>query len=188
MIIRCAWAEGDSLYEEYHDREWGVPLHDDRMLFEFLVLDGMQAGLSWLTILKKRENFRIAFDRFDPEKIARYRPDKIRQLLSDKGIIRNRLKLEAAVKNARAFLDIQAKTGSFESYIWSFVGYKTIQNSFRDISEIPAKTPESEAMSRDLIKRGFTFVGPTICYAFMQAAGLVNDHVVDCFRHKELLI
>jgi len=187
MLIRCAWAEGDPLYEEYHDREWGVPLHDDRMLFEFLVLDGMQAGLSWLTILKKRENFRKAFDRFDPEKIARYGPDKIGKLLSDKGIIRNRLKIESAVKNARAFLDIQEKAGGFESYIWNFVGHKTIQNSFRYISEIPAKTPESEAMSKDLIKRGFTFVGPTICYAFMQAAGLVNDHVVDCFRHKELL-
>jgi DNA-3-methyladenine glycosylase I len=187
-ITRCAWAEGDPLYKEYHDREWGVPLHDDRMLFEFLELDGMQAGLSWLTILKKRENFRKTFDQFDPEKIARYGPKKIQQLLSDKGIIRNRLKIEAAVKNARAFLDIQEKADSFDSYIWSFVGHKTIQNSFRDISEIPAKTPESDSMSRDLTKRGFTFVGPTICYAFMQAAGMVNDHVVQCFRHQELLI
>ncbi len=187
MITRCAWAEGDLLYQKYHDEEWGVPLHDDRMLFEFLILDGMQAGLSWLTILKKRENFRNAFDRFDPNKIIRYGPEKIRQLLSDKGIIRNRLKIEAAVNNAEAFLRIQEEAGSFDSYIWKFVGYKTIQNSFREISEIPAKTPESEAMSKDLVKRGFTFVGPTICYAFMQAAGLVNDHVVDCFRHKELL-
>jgi len=188
IMTRCSWAEGDALYEEYHDHEWGVPLHDDRMLFEFLVLDGMQAGLSWLTILKKRENFRKAFDQFDPEKIARYGTDKIQQLLSNKGIIRNRLKIEAAVKNARAFLNTQDKIGSFDSYIWSFVGQKVIQNSFRDISEIPAKTPESEAMSRDLVKRGFTFVGPTICYAFMQAAGLVNDHIVDCFRYKQLIV
>jgi len=186
MFIRCEWAEGDPLYQEYHDREWGVPLHNDRMLFEFLILDGMQAGLSWLTILKKRENFRKAFDRFDPEKIARYGPEKIKQLLSNKGIIRNRLKIEAAVKNARAFLKTQEETGSFDSYIWGFVDNKTIQNNFKHISEIPAKTPESEAMSRDLVKRGFTFVGPTICYAFMQAAGMVNDHIIDCFRYKQL--
>ncbi|MBN2246098.1 MAG: DNA-3-methyladenine glycosylase I [Candidatus Aminicenantes bacterium] len=187
LITRCAWAEGDPLYQKYHDEEWGVPLHDDRMLFEFLILDGMQAGLSWLTILKKRENFRNAFDRFNPDKIARYGPEKIKQLLSNKGIIRNRLKIEAAVKNAGAFLRIQEEAGSFDTYIWKFVGYRTIQNSFRDISEIPAKTPESEVMSKDLVKRGFTFVGPTICYAFMQAAGLVNDHVIECFRHQELL-
>lgn len=186
MFQRCAWVGEDPLYVAYHDKEWGVPVHGDRSLFEFLVLDGMQAGLSWLTILRKRDNFRRAFDGFDPVKIADYGKTKIQVLLADAGIIRNRLKIEAAVQNARAFLDIQRQSESFDAYIWSFVGGKTIKNAWKTLQDLPAKTAESEAMSRDMMRRGFRFVGPTICYAFMQAAGLVNDHTVDCFRYDEL--
>ena len=184
-LIRCSWAHGE-LYEEYHDREWGVPVHDDRTLFEFLILEGAQAGLSWITILKKRENYRAAFDHFDPEKIARYNSKKIEELLADPGIVRNRLKVESTVKNAKAFLETQAEFGSFNDYIWQFVNHKTIQNRWKSISDVPAKTDQSDAMSKDLKRRGFKFVGSTICYAFMQATGMVNDHLVDCFRHRQL--
>lgn len=183
---RCAWSTKDPLYIEYHDKEWGTPLHDDRMLFEFLILDGMQAGLSWFTILKKRENFRKAFDNFDAEKIARYRQGKINKLMNDAGIIRNQLKIDAAVDNAKAYLKVQKEFGSFDKYIWQFTGGKTIQNSWASIKKVPASTKESDAMSKDLKQRGFKFAGSTICYAFMQAAGMVNDHTVDCFRHKQL--
>jgi DNA-3-methyladenine glycosylase I len=186
MIHRCAWAGTAPLYVEYHDTEWGVPLHDDRKLFEFLLLDGAQAGLSWITVLKKRENYRNAFDHFDPEKIATYGVRKINELLSDKGIIRNRVKIESAVQNAKSFLQVQKEFGTFDAYIWQFVGGKTIKNAWKHDSEIPAKTEESAAMSKDLVKRGFKFVGPTICYAFMQAAGMVNDHTTDCFRYHEV--
>lgn len=186
MPQRCAWVGDDPLYVAYHDKEWGVPVHDDRRLFEFLVLDGMQAGLSWLTILRKRDNFRRAFDDFDAVKVAGYGQTKIQELLADTGIIRNRLKVEAAVRNARAFLEIQKEYGSFDAYIWSFISGKTIKNAWKTLQDLPVKTPESEAMSRDMIRRGFRFVGPTICYAFMQAAGLVNDHTVDCFRYDQL--
>lgn len=184
--IRCEWGTEDSLYLDYHDKEWGVPVHDDRRLFEFLVLDTMQAGLSWFIILKKRENFRKAFDNFDPNKIAKYDEKKIKKLLSDKGIIRNQRKIEAAIQNARAFLTVQEEFGSFDAYIWQFVNGKPKKNSWKSIQEIPAKSKESDAMSKDLIKRGFKFVGSTICYAFMQAAGIVNDHTVRCFRHSEV--
>jgi len=183
---RCAWPGTDPLYVAYHDDEWGVPLHDDRRLFEFLVLDGAQAGLAWITILRKRENYRKAFDGFDPEKVARYRRPRIERLLRDPGIVRNRQKVEGAVRNAKAFLDVVEEWGTFDEYIWQFVGGKPKRNRFRTLKEIPAETDESRAMSRDLKKRGFTFVGPTICYAFMQAAGMVNDHVVGCFRHREV--
>lgn len=169
----------------YHDEEWGVPLHDDRRLFEFLLLDGAQAGLSWETILKKRENYRRAFDDFEPQAIARYDEKKMKQLLANPGIVRNRQKVASTVKNARAFLEVQADFETFDTYIWQFVGGHTIQNEWRTLSQIPAKTAESEAMSADLKRRGFGFVGPTICYAFMQAAGMVNDHTVDCYRHAE---
>ncbi len=182
---RCAWCGTDPLYVQYHDTEWGVPLYDDRRLFEFVILDGAQAGLSWLTILRKRENYRRAFDGFDAEKMARYGEGKIRRLLADPGIVRNRLKITSAVDNARAYLRLLKEEGSFSDYLWSFVGGQPRQNRWRTLSEIPAKTPESEAMSKDLVQRGFRFVGPTICYAFMQAAGMVNDHVVDCFRYQE---
>ncbi len=185
---RCEWVEmADPLYIHYHDTEWGVPLHDDRMLFEFIIVDGFQAGLSWFTILKKREHFRKVFDSFDPQKIAAYGEDKRNALLSDPGIIRNRQKIDAAIRNAKAFIQIQKEFDSFDGYIWHFVGEKPIVNTWKNLKEIPAKTEESETMSKDLNKRGFKFVGPTICYAFMQAAGLVNDHVVDCFRYKELI-
>jgi DNA-3-methyladenine glycosylase I len=184
--IRCEWGTEDQLYVDYHDKEWGVSVHDDRKLFEFLVLDSMQAGLSWFIILKKRENFRKAFDNFDPRKIAKYDEKKIRKLLSDKGIIRNRRKIEATIQNARAFLAVQEEFGSFDAYIWQFVNGKTKKNSWKSVSEIPAKSKESDAMSKDLIKRGFKFVGSTICYAFMQAAGMVNDHTVRCFRYNEV--
>jgi len=185
---RCEWVEmADPLYIHYHDTEWGVPLHDDRMLFEFIILDGFQAGLSWFTILKKREHFRKVFDSFDPQKVAAYGEDKRNALLSDPGIIRNRQKIDAAIRNAKAFIQIQKEFDSFDGYIWHFVGEKPIVNTWKNLKEIPAKTEESETMSKDLNKRGFKFVGPTICYAFMQAAGLVNDHVVDCFRYKELI-
>lgn len=181
-MTRCAWAGTDPLYVAYHDEEWGVPLHDDRRLFEMLILEGAQAGLSWITILRKREAYRKAFDRFDPRKVARYTPARIERLLVNDGIVRNRLKIEGAVKNARAFLEVQREFGSFDAYIWRFVGGRPMQHAPRTIKDIPARTPESDAMSRDLKHRGFTFVGSTICYAFMQAAGLVNDHTLDCFR------
>jgi DNA-3-methyladenine glycosylase I len=186
MKVRCAWARGDPLYIDYHDTEWGVPQHDDRKLFEFLVLEGAQAGLSWLTILRKRENYREAFNNFDAGKVATYDTKKLAELLSDKGIVRNRLKIEAAIQNARAFLALQKEFGSFDAYIWQFVGGKPRKNVWKTTGEIPPKTAESNAMSKDLIKRGFKFVGATICYAFMQATGMVNDHTVDCFRYHEV--
>jgi DNA-3-methyladenine glycosylase I len=186
-LKRCGWVSlDDPLYRDYHDKEWGVPVHDDRTIFEFLVLEGNQAGLSWGTILRKRENFRRAFDAFDPAKVARYDGRKVRSLLQDAGIIRNRLKIQAAVANAKAFLGVQREFGSFDAYIWRFVGGKPKVNRWRSLSEIPATTRESEVMSRELLSRGFRFVGPTICYAHMQATGMVNDHVVSCFRHSEL--
>ena len=186
MKRRCEWSGSDSLYIKYHDREWGVPLRDDRGLFEMLILEGAQAGLSWITILKKREAFREAFDRFDPSRVARYDGEKIRVLLHNPGIIRNRLKIQAAVQNAQAFLKVAGEFGSFDRYLWQFVGNRPIQNRWRKLQEIPARTKESDALSGDLKKRGFKFVGSTICYAFMQAVGMVNDHVVDCFRYKEI--
>jgi DNA-3-methyladenine glycosylase I len=184
-MTRCAWAASSDLLTTYHDREWGVPIHDDRALFEFLILEGAQAGLSWSTILNKRPAYRAAFDRFDPRKIARYDETKIAALLENAGIVRNRLKVRAAVRNAQSFLVLQKEFGSFDTYIWKFVDGKPMQNRRRS-QDVPARTNESDAMSKDLVKRGFTFVGSTICYAFMQATGMVNDHVVDCFRHKEL--
>ena len=183
---RCDWANRSELEQSYHDQEWGVEIHDDRTLFEFLVLEGAQAGLSWSTILRKREGYRRAFDQFDARKISRYSEDTVSRLLTNPEIIRNRLKINAAITNARAFLQVQEEFGSFDSYIWQFVNGKPIRNSWRKMTDIPASTPESEAMSKDLKKRGFKFIGPTICYAFMQAVGMVNDHVVDCFRYKEL--
>ena len=186
MTNRCAWVPEDELYRSYHDSEWGVPVHEDRKHFEFLVLDAMQAGLSWLTILRKRANFRRAFDDFDPGLVADYGQEKINSLLQDSGIVRNRRKIEAAVINARYFLEIQKEFGAFDDYIWGFTGGRTIHNSWQKVQDIPAKSPESEQMSRDLVKRGFKFVGPTICYAYMQAAGLVNDHTLDCFRYRDL--
>ena len=188
MLKRCDWVpENDPLYTAYHDEEWGVPVHDDRILFEFLILEGFQAGLSWATVLRKRENFRRAFDNFDPEKIANYDEQKLNQLITDASIIRNRLKIQGAVRNARAFLELKETMGSFDSYIWNFVDGKPIQNSWKHMSDIPARTEVSDRLSKDLKKRGFTFVGSTICYAHMQATGMVNDHTVDCFRYHELL-
>jgi len=184
MKKRCPWAEINDREIFYHDTEWGVPVHDDRLLFEFLILEGAQAGLSWDTILKKRENYRRAFARFDARKVARFGARHIRELLKDPGIVRNRLKIEAAISNARAFLAVQREFGSFDRYIWQFVGGAPRQNRWRQLKQIPATTPESDAMSRDLKKRGFRFVGSTICYAFMQATGMVNDHLVTCFRHR----
>ena len=181
---RCAWVGDDPLYMAYHDEEWGVPAHDDRILFEFLILEGAQAGLSWITILKKRENYRRAFDGFDPRKIARYDDAKVRTLLADPGIVRNRLKVAATIQNAKAFLAVQKEFGGFDAYVWQFVGGEAKQNRWKTTAEAPAKTPESDALSKDLLQRGFKFVGPTICYAFMQAIGMVNDHTVDCFRHS----
>jgi len=184
---RCGWANvQDPLYREYHDREWGVPVHDDRTIFEFLVLEGAQAGLSWGTILRKRENFRGAFEEFDPVKVARFDSRTVQRLLQNPGIIRNRLKINSAVQNAKAFLEVQREFGSFDSYIWPFVGGRPRVNRWEKLKDVPAATPESEAMSKDLIRRGFRFVGPTICYAHMQATGMVNDHLVSCFRHREL--
>ena len=183
---RCAWAASNQDYFDYHDKEWGVPLHDDRKIFEFMLLDAFQAGLSWLTILRKRENFRKAFDDFDYQKIAGYDQLKIESLLQDVGIIRNRLKVNAAIKNAKALIKIREEFGSFDAYLWGFTDRKVIQNRFSGIKEIPAKTGLSDKISKDLLKRGFTFVGSTIIYAFMQAAGLVNDHTTDCFRHRQL--
>jgi DNA-3-methyladenine glycosylase I len=181
-LVCCIWASND-LSTLYHDREWGVPQHDDRVLFEFLILEGAQAGLSWDTILRKRQNYRAAFDGFDPKKIARYDGRKTQQLLRDEGIVRNRLKIASAIRNAKAFLAVQKEFGSFDRYIWQFVGGKPRVNAWRLEEKIPARTPESDAMSKDLKKRGFNFVGSTICYAFMQATGMVNDHAVECFRH-----
>ena len=183
---RCAWGEDDPLYQSYHDTEWGVPIHDDRKLFEFLILEGMQAGLSWITILKKRDNFRAAFDQFDPEKITAYNERKVERLLQNAGIIRNRLKIEASIRNAKAFLEVQREYGSFDAFIWQFVGGKPKKNAWRQLREIPATAEESDAMSKALKSRGFKFVGSTICYAYMQAVGMVNDHVVDCFRYNEI--
>lgn len=183
---RCPWSGTDPLYVEYHDREWGVPVHDDGKLFEFLVLEGMQAGLSWLTILRKRENFRRAFAGFDAEKIAKFDARKVKQLLADPGIIRNKLKILAAIGNARAFLAVRKELGSFDKYLWQFVGGRTKINRRPTISRVPAKTAQSDAMSGDLKKRGFKFVGSTICYAHMQATGMVNDHLTSCFRHRQL--
>jgi DNA-3-methyladenine glycosylase I len=183
---RCAWSGTDPLYVAYHDEEWGVPVHDDRVLFEFLVLEGAQAGLSWSTILRKRDAYRNAFDRFDPRKVARYDRRKVAALLGDAGIVRNRAKIESAIKNAKAFLEMQAEFGSFDVYQWRFVDGRPIQNRRRALADIPPRTAESDAMSKDLKSRGFTFVGSTIVYAHMQAVGMVNDHVVDCFRHREV--
>jgi DNA-3-methyladenine glycosylase I len=183
---RCPWAKHD-LEIAYHDTEWGIPIHDDRLHFEFLILEGAQAGLSWLTVLKKRENYRAAFADFDPEIVARFDENKIELLRQEEGIIRNKLKINSAVRNARAFLDVQKEFGSFDAYIWQFTGGKAIQNRWNSLEEVPAKTAEAEAMSRDLKKRGFNFVGPTICYAYMQATGMVNDHLVSCFRHRKIL-
>jgi DNA-3-methyladenine glycosylase I len=185
-VTRCAWSVSDPRYIEYHDREWGTPVHDDRLLFEFLVLEGAQAGLSWLTILKKREGYRRAFADFDPVKVAAFGPSDVERLLADPGIVRNRLKIESAITNARALLEVQEARGSFAAYQWDFVGGRTIHNEWRNLGEIPAKTPEAEKMSKDMKKRGFRFVGPTILYAHMQATGMVNDHTVDCFRWAEL--
>jgi DNA-3-methyladenine glycosylase I len=182
-VIRCSWA-GNDLMVLYHDHEWGVPQHDDRVLFEFLILEGAQAGLSWDTILRKRENYRAAFDNFDPNKIARYDQRKLQRLLRDEGIIRNQLKIASAVQNAKAFLAMQKEFGSFDRYIWQFVGGKPRLNTWRLGSRLPATTPQSDAMSKDLKKRGFNFVGSTICYAFMQATGMVNDHAIECFRYR----
>ncbi len=184
-LRRCPWAQGEQ-YIAYHDEEWGVPVHDDRLLFEFLVLEGAQAGLSWATILKKRDDYRAAFDGFDPELVARYGKKKREQLLANAGIIRNRLKIDSAIQNAQSFLDVQKEFGTFDGYIWRFVGGRYKQNAWRAMKDVPTKTPESDAMSKDLKQRGFRFVGSTICYAFMQAVGMVNDHLVDCFRHREL--
>ena len=183
---RCEWANGSELEQSYHDNEWGVAVHDDRSLFEFLVLEGAQAGLSWSTILRKREGYRKAFENFDAQKISRYSEDDIARLLINSEIIRNKLKINATITNARAFLQVQEQFGSFDHYIWQFVHGRPIQNSWERMIDIPSSTPESEAMSKDLQKRGFKFVGATICYAFMQAVGMVNDHVVDCFRYEEL--
>lgn len=180
--IRCGWSVGDPLYEKYHDEEWGVPCHDERRWFEKIILEGMQAGLSWITVLRKREAYRAAFDNFDVQKVARYDDTKIESLLQNAGLIRNRLKMKAAVKNANAFIRVQEEFGSFDAYIWRFVGGETIVNHRETLSDIPAVTPEAEAMSKDLKKRGFTFVGPTICYAMMQANGMVDDHLVTCWR------
>ncbi len=186
MKTRCSWCGDDPLYISYHDEEWGVPVHDDRLLFEFLVLEGAQAGLSWLTILKKRENYRKAFHYFDYEKVSKYTEKDITRLLSDSGIVRNRLKIESAIKNARGVIALREEFGSFNSYLWRYVGGTPIQNNWKSIEEVPVTTEISGLMSKDLKKRGFNFVGPTICYAFMQAVGMVNDHLIDCFRYAEV--
>jgi len=183
---RCAWAGSDDLYQRYHDNEWGVPLHDDQRLFEFLILECAQAGLSWITILRKRENYRAAFDDFDAARIAAYGANKIESLLQNVGIVRNRLKVQSAIINAQKFLEVQDEFGSFDKFIWQFVDGNTKQNKRRSMADIPSSTPESDAMSKELKRRGFKFVGTTICYAHMQATGMVNDHTMDCFRHNEL--
>lgn len=185
-INRCAWVGSDPRYVRYHDEEWGVPVHDDQILFEFLILEGAQAGLSWSTILNKRDHYRKVFDRFDPLVVAAYDDAKVELLLQDPGIVRNRRKVEGAITNAHAILTVKQEFGSFDRYIWGFVGGRPIRNTWRSIGEIPSESPESVAMSKALKKRGFKFVGPTICYAFMQAVGMVNDHTVDCFRYYEL--
>jgi len=183
---RCAWAGDDPVYHRYHDKEWGVPLHNDKKLFEFLILEGMQAGLSWITILKKRDAFRKAFDNFDCNKVAKYNKAKTDRLMQDAGIIRNRLKIDGAVKNAQAYLRVREEFGTFNKYLWGYVDFTPIQNSRKSLQEVPAKTDLAEKLSKDLKKRGFTFVGPTIVYAMMQATGMVNDHTTDCFRHAEV--
>lgn len=182
---RCSWSQGSQLYRDYHDNEWGVPVHDDQVLFEFLTLEGAQAGLSWSTILNKREAYRLAFDNFDAQKVATYDETKIAELLNNPGIVRNKLKVNSTVSNAQLFLQMQQEYGSFDAYIWQFTGGKTIYNHWKSIKDVPETTPESDAMSKDLKKRGFKFVGSTICYAYMQAIGMVNDHVVDCFFYSE---
>ena len=184
-LHRCEWAQTDRMIA-YHDTEWGVPVHDDRLLFEFLLLEGAQAGLSWTTILNKRENYRKAFDNFDPQVLAKYGQRKVNRLLADPGIVRNRLKIAAAIGNAKAFLAVQREFGSFDAYVWGFVGGRPKHNRWRTLKEVPARTPESDALSKDLARRGFKFAGSTICYAFMQAVGMVNDHAVDCFRYGQL--
>jgi DNA-3-methyladenine glycosylase I len=186
-VRRCQWARGSAQEQQYHDREWGVPLHDDRGLFEFLVLEGAQAGLSWSTILNKREGYRQAFDNFDVHAVAAYDEDKIAQLLANPAIVRNRLKINAAVNNARICAEIMQQPGGFAAWIWRFVDGEPLNNHFRSIDEVPVNTPQSDSMSRELKQRGFKFVGSTICYAFMQATGMVNDHTVDCFRHREII-
>ncbi len=182
---RCSWCGDDPLYCEYHDQEWGVPLHDERKLFEFLILEGAQAGLSWITVLRKRENYRAAFDDFDPAKIARYTPARVEKLMQNEGIIRNRLKIESAIKNAQALLAMKKNGESFSDFVWSFVNHKPVQNKLQGMQDAVASTPESDAMSKALKKKGFNFVGTTICYAFMQACGMVNDHIAGCYRYKE---
>ena len=184
-LQRCEWAGSDPLYLRYHDEEWGVPVHDDRHHFEMICLEGAQAGLSWITILRKRENYRAAFDNFDPALVAAYADDKEAELLANAGIVRNRLKVRAFIRNAQAFLRTQDEFGAFDAYIWRFVDGDPLVNHWQSLREIPAQTPQAQAMSKDLLKRGFTFVGPTICYAYMQACGMVNDHVVGCFRHPD---
>lgn len=186
MLNRCEWCAGNDLYLQYHDQEWGVPVHDEQKLFEFLTLEGAQAGLSWLTVLRKREAYREAFDCFDPQKVAQYGQDKILELINNVGIIRNRLKIEAMIKNAQAFLLVQEKLGSFDRYIWNFVDGQTIQNRFKTLKELPAETETSRIISKDMKSRGFSFVGPTIIYAHMQATGMVNDHIINCHRYHEL--
>lgn len=187
-VTRCPWCGDDPLYIKYHDKEWGVPVHDDRHLFEMINLEGAQAGLSWITILRKRENYKRLFDNFDAEKISKYSEKKIEKILQDPGIVRNKLKVNAVVTNAKAFLEIKSEFSSFDKYIWQFVGGKPIINKFKSLGELPTKTEISDAMSKDLKKRGFKFIGSTICYAFMQAVGMVNDHTTDCFRYKEVKI
>ena len=186
MKKRCAWCSDDPLYVSYHDTEWGIPVHDDRLLFEFLILEGAQAGLSWLTVLKKRENYRKAFDNFEIARVARYGQQDIDRLLLDPGIIRNRLKIESAIKNAQGVLTIQKEYGTFDAYLWRYVNGKPLQNSWRSMADLPATSTVSDQMSKDLKKRGFNFVGSTICYSLMQAVGMVNDHLVDCFRYNEV--
>ncbi len=186
MKTRCDWGTTDPLYIAYHDEVWGMPEHDDQKLFEMLILEGFQAGLSWITILKKRENFLLAFDNFDPVKVSKYDENKVQELLQNAGIIRNKLKIRAAISNAKAYFEIVEEFGSLDKYLWSFVDQKPINNNFKSLSEMPAQTSISEKMSKDLKKRGFKFVGPIICYAFMQAVGMVNDHTLDCFRFKEV--
>ena len=183
---RCTWCVGNKLYESYHDKDWGVPVHDDQLLFEMLILEGAQAGLSWITVLQKRENYRKAFSKFDYRKIAKYTDKKLEKLLENPGIIRNRLKVFSTRNNARCFLEVQNEFDSFDNYIWRFVDGKTIQNKFKTTKQVPASTKQSDAMSKDLKKRGFKFIGTTICYAYMQSVGMVNDHTTDCFRHSQL--
>ena len=184
--VRCAWAGSDPLYQAYHDEEWGVPVHDDRLLFEFVVLESAQAGLSWLTILKKRENYRRAFAGFDVKKVAAFDERKVEELLQDAGIVRNRLKVRATISNAQRFMEIQGEFGGFATYLWDFMGGKPKINAWKSMRQVPATTPQSDALSKDLVRRGFKFMGSTICYAHMQTTGLVNDHTTDCFRYREL--